>query len=250
MEALHRRGTVFTMMFVCLVASVCLSAGLYLLLRATNPPPPYGHPGAPTSIRVWTESYASWSQASQSYGLDFALSLLAPFSFLAALGVMRFPRAAFVTSFSLLNLFFAWSSHVIASISFWLQSGLTQAVSSQDFFLLTSLRLFLFTGNAYVVADAESLALLAGVVASAFLLGRDRGRRRALVLSTWAASLCLVILGIEIAVFDYRELFLHVTQAQVVLDLAPWFSNADLLFSALLVFSLASLSLRRPWSDR
>jgi len=192
-------------------------------------------------------AYANWHQTNLSYGLDYRLSLVAALGFVAALGIFKYPRLALGVSFSLLNVYFAWSSSLLADISQVVGSEVTRAIYSQDGFVSASLNLRVFTGDTYVVADLEALALLAAVTASVLLLNLDKGTRGALLHSVRAAALSLTILGAEVAMFDYREFYLHVTQVQVVLGLTPWFSNADMLFFALATFAVSSCLLRLGW---
>ena len=242
---LRARGVGNVILMAGLVFSVSICSILYLLAMTVHPPPPFGAPGASTSLAAWADAHANWGQTSRSYSLDFGLSLLGPPGFAVGLGVLNFPRAAFVVSFSLLNIFFAWTDWAFASIWKPLADGLTTAISAQDYFILSKLNLLPFFGTTLVVADAEALTMLCVVITSVFLMTRKRGKTRAATLSLWAASLSLMVFGIEIAAFDHRELYLHVTQAQVVLNIAPWFSNADLFLSALAVFGLTSMLLRR-----
>ena len=58
---------------------------------------------------------------------------------------------------------------------------------------------------------------------------RDRGRAKSALLGLWTAAACLLVLASEVAAFDPGELQRHVTTLQALLDVAPWFTNADLL---------------------
>ena len=243
LRSLKQRGRLAYALGAGLLLSAALAA-IFHLLGAIHPPVAFGQPGAPTSVKAWTDAYDAWSQASLWYGVYFGLSLVAALGFVAALAILAYPRLALILSFVSLNLYFAWSSSLVAFISHSAGSWLTNAIYSQDLYILAKMNLNVFTGDTYVVADVEALALLAAATSSLFLLSLDKGARRALLLSVRAAALSLMVLGAEIAIFDNREFFLHVTQAQVVLDVAPWFSNADLLLSAVMIFALSTWMLR------
>ena len=227
-----------------LLLSVALLALFYLLLVVTHPPAAYGQPGAPTSIPSWFAAYASWSSARLAYTEDYGLSRVSTLGFVLSFAIFIAPRLALRTSFVLLNVYFAWTSSLLADVSKPLAAAVTQVMWTQDQFLWATLSLRYITGSVYVVADMEALAMLVVVVALTLLLNLEKGKRRALLLSLQVAALLLAVLGSEIAIFDYREFYLHVTQVQVALDLLPWFSNADLLVSAVAIFATTSSLLR------
>ena len=102
-----------------------------------------------------------------------------------------------------------------------------------------------------VVADLEGIAALLLMTALIASLNRHKGTGKALLLALQAAAGCMVILGIEIAAFDYSEFYLHVTGLQLTLNLAPWFTNADLLLSAVAVLAgVVGLSRQRRFRNR
>jgi len=244
LRSLARRGPATHILAGGLLLSVTLSALFYFLLMTIHPPAAFGQPGAPFSVKGWVDAYANWYQSSLTYTLDYRLSLLAALGFAASIGILSHPRLALVASFSLINVYFAWTSSLAAYLSRTLGSGLTEAIFSQDNFLSAYLNLRRFTGDTYDVADLEALALLAAVVASMFLLNSKKGTKKALLRSVQVAALSLIILSTEIAIFDYHEFFLQVTQLQASFGIAPWFSNADLLLLASAIFAASTCLLR------
>ena len=226
------------------LVSTALCIAFYSLLTMTHAPSAFGQPGAPPTVSQWIAAYTTWYQTENSYALCFRVCLSAAVGFGAALGIFTHPRLAFMASFFMVNFYFAWSSSTFAPLSRTLENIVTEAIYVQDGFLLTGLGIRVLTGNTYVVADIEVLALLAVVMGSVFVLNLRGGRMAAILRSVRALAFCLVILGSEIALFDYRELFLHVTQTQVVVGLATWFTNADLLLFGLALFAATTLLLR------
>src|SRR5579871_1816066 len=129
---LYTRGLTTLILSIGLLISVALCTVLYLLLLTVHAPPAYGQPGAPASISAWAADYASWSQRSMSYDLDFRVSILGPLTMAISLAVVMWPKAVAVISFSMLNLFFAWTDWTIANVSMPLAKGLTAMISAQD----------------------------------------------------------------------------------------------------------------------
>jgi hypothetical protein len=215
------------------IASVSLRAVFYLLVTTAHPPVLY----------------------SELYGL----SLLGALGFIVALGVYVAPRSALLASFALLNVYFAWTSHLLSDASHPFDAWLGKVIASQCQFLWVNGGLvdlfpsyFFYFPSYYVVFDLESLALFGVLVASILLLNRDMGAKRAALLSLQVAALCFAILETEIAVFDRRELFFHVTSTQQMLRFESWFTNADLLVCALAVFAVTTflLNFGRLWHQR
>jgi len=165
--------------------------------------------------------------------------------FATALVVVIAPRLALVLSFLSLNVFFAWTSHLLSAVSQPLASEVSHIIGLQDGLIWRAFDLGIFTMYTQIVADFEGLALLALVTALIALLNRDKGRGKAMLLSLQVAAACVVILGFEIAAFDYGEFYLHVTDVQVMLHFAPWFNNADLLLSAVGLLAASSALLRQ-----
>jgi hypothetical protein len=235
-----------------LLASILVRATFYVLLMITHPPAPL-HPGstAPT-IEAWIQSYAIWRKTTVFYSKIYGWSIIAGLGFLVALGVFIAPRWALLASFSLLNVYFAYTSGVLRYVSPSLGSAVGRALLSECNFLWIAGSLAYFLPSYYVVLDLESLALLGTQVVSAFMLTRVLGVKRAALLSSQVASLSLAILGTEIAIFDNVQLSYHVTTTQALLSFFPWFSNADLLFSGLTILALSSclLNFGRLWHQR
>ncbi len=225
-----------------LLASLCVRGIFYLLLMTIHPPAAL-QPGSSLSIKAWIEEYSNWSNAHLSYEEAYDLSLAAALAFVLAFGVFLAPRLAFAASFSLLNVFFAWTSHVIGDISISADAALRQVIFAQADFLWTTGGFAFFIPNVIIIADLDVLVMLAVLIASTLLLTGSRGVRKAVLTALQVAALSLVILGVEIAVFDNAEFNLHVTQTQTMLNFAPTFTNGDLLYSALALFAVCTFLL-------
>jgi len=89
----------------------------------------------------------------------------------------------------------------------------------------------------------EGLALLLSIGALTALKSRGSSARKAVNGLGIAAGL-LVVLGAEVALFDSRALFQHVTTFQAVVGLAPWFTNADVIFSGAASLTILALVVR------
>jgi hypothetical protein len=135
---------------------------------------------------------------------------------------------------------FAPSQGRLKAVSRPLYSEISAIIVYQDVLFWKALDLNHFIHYTQVVADLEGFVLLGVLTSLVALSNRGKGTGKVFLLSLQFAALCLVILGVEIAVFEPRVLYLHVTDAQVALRLAPWFNNADLLFSAVAVFAVSS----------
>lgn len=229
-----------------LIVSIGLCAVFYLLFVTTHPPAAL-QPGSTLSVKDWIDAYTNWQNTHLSYAEAYGLSLVAALGFVVAFGVFIAPRLAFLASFSLLNVYFAWTAHLLADISASLAAGVTQALISQANFLWITGSLSYFVPSFIVIVDAEVLVLLGILTASTLLSNRGEGAKRSVFLSLQVAALSLTILGTEIAIFDHNEFFLHVSQAQALLSLEPSFTNADLLLSALAIFAVSTclLNFRR-----
>jgi hypothetical protein len=161
-------------------------------------------------------------------------------------------KLAFAVSLAMLNIYFAWSSHLLRAISPSLYEFVSRPIRVQDFDVWRYYGLARFTTYTLVVSDFEALVLLVVVMIGAAWLSRDGGRWFALLRSVQVAALCLVVFGVELALFDYHEFYLHVTDAQLTFHFVPWFTNADMLVSALLVLVMSTLlggRLRQPPSS-
>jgi hypothetical protein len=232
-----------------MLASMAASAIFYAAASLLHPPTPYGQPGAPSSVGAWLSAYASWSQTDGDLSTCLRASTLAAIAFGAAAGILERPKVAFVGSFVLLNVYFGWSSSAFGAVSIALLHDITKTIYIQDGYVLGLLGMHGVTGNTYVVADLESLAFLIVVAASILVLNRSRGRPRAVLHAVRAVAGCFVILGAEIAVFDYKELYMHATQAQAEFGWATWISNADLLLAGIITFALSWYALRsKGWN--
>ena len=229
-----RRRVAYLLTFGLLSSiGVCV---LFHLLSTIGPPPAFGKPGAPTSAEGWINAYATWSQDKSEYSELSASTLLSALGFALAFGIFLAPRLALRASLVLLNLCFAWTSHLLDHVSKPLGAEVTLLMNSQDRYFWSIIGLNRITASNLAIADLEALGLLAVVATLTLLLNLGKGGKKALLLSLQVVSLCVVVLGSEIAIFDYGEFYLHVTEVQVLVNVVPWFSNADLLLSGLAIF--------------
>ena len=226
-----------------LSASVLCCLAFYLLLATQHGVGNLGGSGTPGYAERLSR-YTAWLYARIEYKRGYAFSFLGVLVFAAATALSLFPTAAKRASFLLLNLYFAWTSHIVSDVSQPAAKELSNLISIQDIYLWRSLDLTSITANTQVVADFEALAMFGILTALTAIGSLESGKSRAALLGIQAAALALVMLGAEIAIFDYREFYLHVTDAQVLLSLAPWFTNADLLVSGLVVLVASSSLLR------
>jgi hypothetical protein len=232
------RKLIAVLLAIGLVASVSLRAVFSLFLMPTHP----------LGNVVYSDGPDSWP-ANVIYSQVYGLSLVAALAFIVALGVLAAPRPALFASFTMLNIYFVWTSHLLSTISLPAHDLLQQVMASQSKFLWINggLVFFLPSDLVYfpalvtdIVIDLECLALLGILIASTLLLNLDKGVKRAVLLSSQVSGLCLAILGAQIAIFDYNDLFTHVTVAQGMLSFAPWFSNGDLLLSGAAIFAVST----------
>lgn len=227
-----------------LIVSVA-SGGIFYLLLKYYPPPPLFTPGSSAVVmQQWPMLYQHWSNAYEAYTLDYGLSILAAMGFAVTSGVFLFPRASMVASFALINVFTAWTSHAFQFFSQALAHFLTNEITAEDYFLWG----FINNDNSGVqtlmVADIEAVTMLGILTALVFLFNAKKGMRVALLRAAQVMSLCFVILGSEILLFDYREFYLHVTQVQESFGLATWFTNADLFVMGVAAFAATTWMLR------
>lgn len=201
----------------------------------------YAYPEGPAKFAT---AYASWYATRAAYAQVFQASGIAAGLFTLALFVLIAPRVAVVISFVSLNVFFAWTSHLFDAAYQPLGTELTNVITMGDVLVWRVLGLASLSLDTQVVADLEGIAALVLMTALIASLNRHEGTGKALLLALQVAAGCMVILGIEIAAFDYSEFYLHVTGLQLTLNLAPWFTNADLLFSSVAVLA-ASVGLSR-----
>lgn len=159
--------------------------------------------------------------------------------------VVRAASVVFATSFLLLNLYFAWDSRLLLAISPSVFSTVFASMKWEDIMLWNYFDLVRFTDYAYIVTDLEAFALLIVLIGSSAWLSRSRGLGAALLRSAQVAAFCLVIFEVELALFDCSEFFIHVTDFQVSFNLIPWFSNADMLFSAVVLLATSTFLLNR-----
>ena len=193
----------------------------------------------------WVNAYSSWQGTHFDYTIGSGISILSAMAFAAAFAISFFPRAALVISFGLLNVIYAWTAHVFMAVSFGTGQTVIDAISVQNFFFwdLVNLR---YGSNTLIVADVESIAMLATVVVLTFLLSFRNGRKKAILRAFQILAVCCMILGLEILVFDGSEINLHVTQIQASFGVAAWFTNADLLYTGLGLFVASTFVLYFP----
>jgi len=144
----------------------------------------------------------------------------------------KFPRVhltvPLVSAFVLVNLFFLWSTQTIGFIP---NRTLAQYVYDIP---NTIYQVF---GNYTDYVALTSLIL--GVILS-YLFFRN------VIKITLVASLALIPVGPEAYFFNNSVYWnLHVTSVQVAYNFLVWFTNADLFFSALSLFSIGTLLLER-----
>jgi hypothetical protein len=185
-------------------------------------------------VSVCSPVYAQGSELSVAAAIFFAVTLVVAIS----------PRVALVVTFALLNLLFAWTSRLLEALSSPLYLGVGRVISIQNGVLWYGLGLERFTQFTQAATDLEGLLLLGLLASLVVLLNARRGTGKALLRSLRATGLCVAILGIEVAAFDRGEFYRHVTDVQLILNLAPWFSNADLLLGAAGAVVLSSALLR------
>jgi hypothetical protein len=150
-------------------------------------------------------------------------------------------KLAFSMSLAMLNVYFAWSSHLLRVVSPRLYEFVSRPIRLQDFAVWRYYDLAKFTTYTLVVSDFEALILLLVVMAGAAWLSSDRGRWFALMRAVQVAALCLVVFGVELGLFDYHEFYVHVTDAQLTFNFVPWFTNADMLVSAAAILAMSTL---------
>src|ERR1700757_1629007 len=160
---------------------------------------------------------------------------------------MKVAKAAAISSLVLLNIYLAWDSAFLRAISPDLFYLVNAPIQWQNMFLYQHLGLDKVSAYAYIVTDLENLALLLILVASVAWLGLGRGKGHALLRSTQVAALCIVSFGVQLWLFDCGEFSMHVTDLQESLNVFPWFSNADMLLTSLLVLATSTLLLNRMW---
>jgi len=234
-------------------SGLTLSVALYAVFRyLTFVLPGVGDLGAyPGGPAKFASAYTSWFATRAEYAQVFQTSGVAAGLFTLALFVLIAPRVAVVISALSLNLFFAWTSHLFDAISQPLGNSLANIITVEDVLVWRVLGLASLSLDTQVVADLEGIAALLLMTALIASLNRHKGTGKALLLALQAAAGCMVILGIEIAAFDYSEFYLHVTGLQLTLNLAPWFTNADLLLSAVAVLAgVVGLSRQRRFRNR
>ena len=172
---------------------------------------------------------------------------------MAGIARAKVAKAIFWASFLLLNVFFAWTSRLLRTISPALFSWVSGPIQWQQAQLWEYFDLVRYSPYTYIVTDVECLVLLVVLVTSSAWLNRARGAGAALLRSIQVAGVCLVIFEVELGLLDCSEFFIHVTDLQLVFKLVPGFTNADLLFAsaAVLVATTLLLNLSRietEWS--
>jgi hypothetical protein len=183
------------------------------------------------------------------------LAILKPLRAEKALGgnsVARAAKLAFTVSLLALNFYFVWASYFLRWLSPSLYISVNRVIRSQDIALFTDLHLYdhfysSLTFYTQIVADFEALAFLLVLMASTLLLSRGRGPGFAILRTLQVAALCFVVFGLELALFDFREFYIHFTDAQLAYNIIPWFSNADMFLSALVVFGTTTLLSNPSW---
>lgn len=243
---------------VAVSAALCL--GFYLATLFSSPPTATVHPSDVSSLQAlvasyssYSSSYASWQATQATYMEMSGLSLVAALAFALTFGILVAPKLAFLASLSFLHLHFAWTSHLFSDISASFDKWLGGLIGAQATFFWNATDLGHFihkvaVSPVNVVVDFEALAMLTVLFVSTVLISLREGYRRAVLRGLQIAGLSLFILGAEIALFDPKQLGVHVTQTQVFVEFAPWFNNADLLLVAATILAASTLlrALPRP----
>jgi hypothetical protein len=164
--------------------------------------------------------------------------------------VGRAAKLAFAVSLVALNVYFAWTSLLLQWLSPWSFTQVDHFIRWQDIALFNDLHLNSLLGQSdltQVVADFEALAAFLVLLASTAWLSGGGGYVRALLRTLQVGAFCLVLFGIELALFNYGYFYLHVTDAQVAYNVIPWFNNADMLLCGLLAFGTTTMLSGRSW---
>ena len=164
----------------------------------------------------------------------------------------RAAKLAFAVSLLALNFYFVWSSYLLRWLSPSLYVSVNRAIRSQDIALFQGLHLdtLFYSSEVYytqIVADFEALLLLFVLIASTAYLSRRGGPGRSLLRTLQISSICFVAFGVELAIFDNSEFYIHFTDAQLAYNIIPWFSNADMFLSALAIFGSTTLLINPSW---
>jgi hypothetical protein len=136
----------------------------------------------------------------------------------------------------LLNLIFAWTSHVLSNLPDVLWELLVSPLILVVRFTALSLG-----GINYAYPMIDGLALLCLLLSLWGLRGYFGAKKAGLFL-----SLNVVAFELEILTFDYGEFWIHATGAQSVYHFAKWFTNADLFVVALVSSGVFAVWAYRP----
>jgi hypothetical protein len=143
----------------------------------------------------------------------------------------------------IVNLYFAWTSHVLSGYPSVRASISSFAVAQMN--LIGAWSWFIGAGTKGTAIrefiDYEVVAFTLAIAASSFLLFLNHSLKKATLRMLEIGSLSVLPLGLEIYVFDYREFWIHASIAQVKAGFLPWFSNADLLFLTVGTLSIAAV---------
>jgi hypothetical protein len=96
--------------------------------------------------------------------------------------------------------------------------------------------------SARLFVDYEVLFLIGALALASFLLYRKKGIVLATLKAIQITSLTMIPLGVEVALFDWKEFFLHASLAFQIL------TNADVLLMSAAAFVAATIFLRRNFS--
>lgn len=228
------------------IASGLSSVVFYYLMTHVPNPAIFTEYWKDVTTAQWVAAYTKWQDTMSLYTDSYGASTLATLGFAVAIGIYYFPKAALVASFSLLNLFFAWTSHVFWFVSMPFANALINWMTIQDTFIWNLIDLRFGGGSTLVVADGEALAMLTIFAGLVLLFALQKGLWRALLRSLQAVAVSCMILGAEILVFDNSEFDLHVTQIQASFGISVWFTNADLLYSGTAIFLASTVLFYLP----
>jgi hypothetical protein len=170
--------------------------------------------------------------------LACALGVACCASYLAARG--RGTKAGWAVvwgCFALLNFYSLWSSRAI-------MDALSPFMSQEYLFPLQSYGFgFGIFGNLPV--DLISIMLVAVICSAAYSIYRNESHRTRILRVLQLGSLSILSLPVYVLLFDTSEFNLHVTSFQEHYGVLQWFTNADLLVLASLMFLGSTILLAR-----
>jgi hypothetical protein len=185
---------------------------------------------APSSFHIYGIYYGLWDSAGLFVESAILFMLIA--AWMRSFSGRLLISTAMAVALLVLNVAFAWTSGVFGYILVLLPSWLPQSIVV-DYLSFVQFPAVRATLDFYYVGWLGVLFLLSMASFRSGIVGR-------LVHSLEFIILILLVLPIEVYLFDRREFTLHVMDAQIGTSW-QWFTNADLL--TVLVISLSALAL-------